>query len=151
MGYLTKEQHDRRTMNAARRNENNYTTAIENGLTEYQAALINKLCSIRHQMHCNVDRLIVDNSEISKDLILLNVEMKKNGIEMSFIPSSDDDFIDIDDFNTLDEIGDEYDKEDEYARIYSEWEEINRKIENFLHSIDIMFGTNFAPTGALRI
>lgn len=41
--------------------------------------------------------------------------------------------------------------DDNYARIYSELEEINKNIEIYLSNIDAKYGTHWCPTGALRV
>lgn len=54
MAYLNKEQYEYRREAAATRNLKNEQTAIENGMTENQADLISRLCSLRHEYHCNL-------------------------------------------------------------------------------------------------
>jgi len=161
MAYLTKEQYDRRRENAAARSIKNEEIAVENGMTEEQAGIISELCTARHEMHCNMDRLVHNNDKL-KDLIEINSRLRESGIDfMRFIPSYLDagEYIDIDDFDLLYEIEKVPEDDDErkewydsnYARIYDELSQLNDDIEKYLASIDERYHTHFCPTGALRI
>lgn len=164
MAYLKKEQYERRNENSAKRNIENSEKAVENGMTENQSELIVRLCCLRHDIHTNTRHIICgDEQGFKKQLVELNSEIHESGlIAMTFISHHVEDFIDID---TIDEA---YDYEDEnkpelgsdeyyewynseYEKISAELEKLNTKIENYLSEIDSKYGTNFAPTGALRI
>lgn len=57
MAYLNQRQYDYRRESAAARNLNNEEIAVEHGMSEEQAGLISKLCAIRHEFHCNIDKI----------------------------------------------------------------------------------------------
>lgn len=58
MAKLNKEQYYRRAINAERRNANNEEIAVANGMPEHWAELVTELCRVRHEMHCNIDKLV---------------------------------------------------------------------------------------------
>lgn len=159
MAYLNQRQYDYRRESAAARNLNNEEIAVENGMTEYQASLISKLCAIRHNFHCNIDRIVksADNDSMS-DIVEIEKSINESGLPELGICEY---LLDIDDLDGLIyEYGDdvpEHDSQefqdwydDNYARIYSELEEINNNIEIYLSNIDAKYGTHWCPTGALR-
>lgn len=71
--------------------------------------------------------------------------------------------LDIDDLDGLvyeygEDVPEDHDSEefqnwydDNYARIYSELEEVNKSIEQYLANIDNQYETSWCPTGQLRI
>ena len=71
--------------------------------------------------------------------------------------------LDIDDLDGLiyeysDDVPEDHDSQefqdwydDNYARISSELEGINKNIEKYLSNIDAKYGTSWCPTGALRV
>jgi hypothetical protein len=65
MACLNKKQYDYRRESAAARNLNNEEIAVEHGMSEEQAELISKLCSIRHNFHCNIDSLAKSSEDNS--------------------------------------------------------------------------------------
>lgn len=165
MAYLTKEQYERRSWNAGKRTLDNQTLAVENGMTEEQAEFIGELCSLRHELHCNIDHLVSGpDCDIARSLVLLNKKIKESGIKhMTFIPSEHDDYIDIDDIYSMGEWCDDIPDRDEdeeayrewynttYEDLYEQWSDIHTKIEEYLKDIDEKYGTSFCPTGAQRI
>lgn len=163
MAYLTKEQYAYRAEAAAKRNVLNEEITVENGMTEEQAELISELCSLRHKLHCNMRSIAFnyENGDLLHDIVVCNHKLYNCGSEyMDFVPTSDDDFIDIDNIDLLYEIGEDVpDDEDEYrewvddqaSRIIGELSELNDKIEGYLAGIDKKYNTHFAPTGALRL
>lgn len=165
MAYLKKEQYDCRRESAAKRNAENEKIAVENGMTEEQASLISDLCSLRHELHTNMDAVAMsdENLRVKQRLVKLNSRIRETGLEpMSFIPAYNEGYIDIDSICELDTYDDvevpepgtqEYQDwyDDEYARIYEELSNLNDRIEKYLGDIDAKFGTSFRPTGALRI
>lgn len=162
MAYLKKEQYEYRREAAARRASANEKVAVEHGMTEEQAALISRLCTLRHDLHTNIDKTVICNSEcghgILPDLVKLGNEIIESGLQkVSCIP---EDYFEIDDIDTLQECEewpesgtrewqDKYD--DEYYRIYGELEQLNKDIEKYLSDIDKQYGTHWCPTGALRV
>lgn len=161
MAYLNKAQYDYRRESAAARNLNSEEIAVENGMTEYQAELISKLCAVRHKFHCNIDNIVksADNDSMS-DIVEIEKSINESGLPELDIVSM---LLDIDDLDGLiyeygDDVPEDHDSEefqnwydDNYARIYSELEEVNKSIEKYLANIDNKYGTSWCPTGHLRI
>lgn len=160
MAYLNQKQYDYRRESAAARNLNNEEIAVEHGMSEEQAELISRLCAIRHEFHCNIDNIVksADNDSIS-DIVEIEKSINESGLPELDIVSM---LLDIDDLDGLiyeygDDVPDHDSQEfqdwydDNYARIYSELEEINNNIEIYLSNIDAKYGTHWCPTGALRV
>lgn len=161
MAYLNQKQYDYRRESAAARNLNNEEIAVEHGMTSEQAELISKLCAIRHEFHCNIDKIVksADNESMS-DIVEIEKSINESGLPELDIVSM---LLDIDDIDGLvyeygDDVPEDHDSEDfqnwyddNYARIYSELEEVNKSIEKYLANIDNKYGTSWCPTGALRI
>ena len=159
---LKKEQYDYRRESAANRNADNEETAARNGMEQGQAELITELCSMRHDLHCSIrDIATGDEGGMLNELVRLNIRIKESGFTpMDFVPSDEEDFIDIDSIALLEEMGeapdsdsDEYDTwlADTLDRIEGELCGLNGKIEGYLRNIDRKYSTKFAPTGALRM
>ena len=79
-------------------------------MTEKQAELISELAAQRHEMHCNIDRLVCDGSydKIGETLALTNEEIKMSGLppvcgldDLSHCLSETMAYIDIDDLDLL--------------------------------------------------
>ena len=168
MAYLNKAQYDYRRESAAARNISNEEIAVQNGMTEKLAELISELAAQRHEMHCNIDRLVCDGSydKIGETLALTNEEIKMSGLppvcgldDLSHCLSETMAYIDIDDldllFETVQFPDDDDEREQKIAeeseRIYDEWENLNGNIEKYLAMIDKKYGTSWCPTGALRV
>lgn len=160
MAYLNQKQYDYRRESAAARNLNNEEIAVEHGMSEEQAELISRLCAIRHEFHCNIDNIVksADNDSMS-DIVEIEKSINESGLPELDIVSM---LLDIDDLDGLiyeygDDVADHDSQEfqdwydDNYARIYSELEEINNNIEIYLSNIDAKYGTHWCPTGALRV
>lgn len=83
MAKLNKEQYYRRAINAERRNAKNEEIAISNGMPEHWAELVTELCRIRHEMHCNIDKLVNsserDATEISDSIVEINFKLMECG------------------------------------------------------------------------
>lgn len=162
MAYLNKAQYDYRRESAAARNLNNEEIAVEHGMTGYQAELISKLCAVRHDFHCNIDSIVKggDDNSISDEIENIEHEINESGLPELNISSM---LLDADDMNGLvyeygEDVPEDHDSEefqnwydDNYARIYSELEEVNKSIEKYLANIDNQYGTSWCPTGQLRI
>lgn len=159
MAYLNQKQYDYRRESAAARNINNEEIAVEHGMSEEQAELISRLCAIRHEFHCNIDNIVksADNDSMS-DIVEIEKSINDSGLPELDIVSI---LLDIDDLDGLiyeygDDVPDHDSQDfqdwydDNYARIYSELEEINKNIEIYLSNIDAKYGTHWCPTGALR-
>lgn len=97
MAYLNKEQYEYRREVAATRNLKNEQTAIENGMTENQADLISRLCSLRHEYHCNLAAYTKDSEsreDIRRNFARIEEEISKEGLP------------ELDIVNTFDEVDD---------------------------------------------
>lgn len=161
MAYLNKDQYAYRRESAAQRNAKSAEIGMRNGMTEEQAEAIAHLCSARHEMHSNIDRLVHDGESrfIAQSLQQANEEIHNSGLpRLTCLPLYDDDCIHIDDMELLTSYDNPPDDEDKfqnwyatnYERIYEEWSDLNDKIESYLREIDEKFSTSFAPTGKLR-
>lgn len=162
MAYLNKQQYGYRRESAAARNLNNEEIAVQNGMTSDQAELISKLCAIRHDFHCNIDSIVKggDDNSISDEIENIEYGINESGLPELDIVSM---LLDIDDLDGLvygygEDAPEDHDSEefqnwydDNYARIYSELEEVNKSIEKYLANIDNQYGTSWCPTGQLRI
>ena len=129
-------------------------------MTSEQAELISKLCAVRHEFHCNIDNIVksADNDSMS-DIVEIEKSINESGLPELDIVSM---LLDIDDLDGLiyeygDDVPDHDSQEfqdwydDNYARISSELEGINKNIEKYLSNIDAKYGTHWCPTGALRV
>lgn len=168
MAYLTKDDYRRREEAAARRNAKNAEKAVAEGMTEEQVELVSDLCSLRHELHCNIRSLVQgnDNGRIARRLVALNQELRLAGLPpMPHIPAYKEEYIDID---TIDEIEadpdafgeeipdngtEEYEiwRDDTCRRIYGEWAELHEGIEGYLANIDKRYGTAYCPAGIQRM
>ena len=129
-------------------------------MSEEQAELISKLCAIRHEFHCNIDNIVksADNDSMS-DIVEIEKSINESGLPELDIVSM---LLDIDDLDGLiyeygNDVPEDHDSQefqdwydDNYARIYSELEGINKNIEKYLSSIDAKYGTHWCPAGYLR-
>lgn len=162
MAYLNKEQYEYRREAAATRNLKNEQTAIENGMTENQADLISRLCSLRHEYHCNLAAYTKDSEsreDIRRNFARIEEEISKEGLPELDIANT---FDEVDDMDGLiyyygDDVPEDHDSaefqewyKEEYSRIYDELSDVNDTIEKYLKKIDDKYKTSFCPTGALR-
>lgn len=162
MAYLNKEQYEYRREVAATRNLKNEQTAIENGMTENQPDLISRLCSLRHEYHCNLAAYTKDSEsreDIRRNFARIEEEISKEGLpELDIVNTFDE----VDDMDGLiyyygDDVPEDHDSaefqewyKEEYSRIYDELSNVNDTIEKYLKKIDDKYKTSFCPTGALR-
>lgn len=164
MGKLNKEQYYRRAVNAEQRNANNEEIAISNGMPEHWAEIISTLCRVRHEMHCNIDKLVksseIDAMEIRQSIVEVNSELRECGYDyIDSLPSSVGDYIEIDSIDDIYEIEDLPSDDDErekylsekYDEIYEQWSTVNKNIETYLLSIDKKYVTKWCPTGIQRM
>lgn len=162
MAYLTEDQYDRRRENAAKRNADNEAILIEAGWSESDAELISKVCSLRHEMHSNMDAIVKNGSQGSealRNLNELNIVLENRGLPVIEDLICEEDMDDMDGLiyyygdapadHESEEFEEWYDKE--YQRIYDELSECNESVEHYLKSIDEKYGTHFAPIGAQRL
>lgn len=132
-------------------------------LTEEQHDALSQMCSARHELHTNIDRITKGTEkDYLGDVIEANGMFKKSALPIiDGIPTDKSDFINIDSIRELEDLGEAPSRDDEdewqewydaeYSRIHDELAELNRKIEKYLEQIDIEHGTYYAPSGASRI
>ena len=160
MGYLSKDQHERRAESAARRNRANEEIAVKNGMTDEQAGLISDLCNLRHELHTNLNSIATGGgNKTLNEIDDLNERIKEAGLQgVKF----SQDITMIDDMYTLPDYADDVPNDHEsndfkrwyetnYTRILNELEAVNNEIETYLREIDSKYKTHFEPTGLQRI
>ena len=163
MAYFSKEQYEYRREAAAARNAKNENIAVENGMTEQQADLISRLCSLRHELHCCMDAIVKGGdvaSNIRERFSLLEDKMDKIGLPELGVSGSLADLEDMDGliYDYGEDVPEDHDSDEfkdwyneEYQRIYNELSDIHDSNEHYLKDIDEKYNTFFCPTGALRI
>lgn len=162
MAYLNKEQYEYRREAAAARNAKNESVAVENGMTEQQADLISRLCSLRHELHCSMDDIVKGNDgarDICKAFASLEDKMEKSGLPEFGVSGQLEDMDDMDGLTYYygEDVPEDHDSDEfkewynrEYKRVYDELSELHDSIEKYLKEIDEKYKTSFCPTGALR-
>lgn len=157
--YLSKDAYDKKREYAARKMMRNKEI---DSLTDEQHDALSNLCSIRHKLHTNMDKVTKsDNDNIKKDIVIANIQIRESGLNpMEFVPLDEIDYIDIDTIEDLYIYEEDSIPEDEeerqnwldynYERIYSELSILNNKIETYLKQIDEQYGTEYCPTGLSR-
>ena len=162
MAYLNKEQYEYRREAAAARNVKNEKIAVDNGMTEQQADLISRLCSLRHELHCSMDDIVKGNDvaeDIRERFASLEDKMEESGLPEFGVSGWLEDLDDMDglmyyygegvpEAHDSDEFKEWYNNE--YKRVYDELSELHDSIEKYLKEIDEKYKTSFCPTGALR-
>ena len=171
MAYLTKEQYEHRREAAAERTIKSMDAGISNGMTEEQAALIGDLCTLRHELHCNLGDCVMGGesetaASIRRKLEALIDEINSSGLPK--MPVTSQDVTDMWDVWLCIDVGEDdqgnvvpahEDFEDEpfhtwyenaYDRLFDKWDDFHHQIEQYLGTIDLQYGTNFEPTGVLR-
>lgn len=161
MSYFTKEQYFFKNENATRRSIKNESIAIKNGMTEEQAELVSKLCSLRHEFHCNIEK----TADSAENGLLNKIADLSDSINESGLPNitfRHRDIAMIDDMESLSEYADdmpknhdskEYEKwyDSNKLRIIGELNDINEDIEIYLSVIDKKYHTSFCPIGISRL
>lgn len=182
MSYLNKDAYINKQNWAHRKNAETSAEAVGSGsLTEEQTEVIERICEIRHIMHCMSEQAVFNRESADftefRDLF---EEISKLIEDLNLIPFST---IDIDempdssdyDYCLDDEERAEWDQKAEAANKarkgvlkhtgFSFWiensteftdfckmkEQINNDVERWLKAIDNMYGTDYCPTGATRI
>lgn len=173
MSVVSKEGYERKQQYAENKMKLNEEIAIENGLNEEQIEVIEDLCRIRHEMHCNQKDFFASesynfnifwdyvDSDNENSIYLKLVEVNLPEIDFSSIDllcENDSDYLDYDnDLEEYDEDSEEYEErkqelyDEAYDRVIVEAEKINKIIENYLFEIDKKYNTNYCPTGLSRI
>ena len=161
MAYLTLEQYERRSSNAARRNISNVELLIEQGVSGDIAELIaDELASARHDFHISAEEIF--NSESGYDTFNI-FETLENGLSAinelcntDFrITDSAEWTSDIDYYDACDDIDCEDERIEMYNEYFEQWidehSEINSTVEKAMRAVDEKYGTNICPTGLQRI
>lgn len=152
MSYLNKEQYDYRRESAAQRMEDN--ARIES-LTEEQHETLAWLCQIRHNIHCNMKVLWNDQNGQHNEYInyidhVINDRLNSVGLNVirfdksDMIPTASD--WDADYWG-----GGWTSYEDAYEYCMNHYYIQHGIIESYLLTIDNEHGTNYCPSGALRV
>jgi len=149
---MEKEEYERREMAAQRRmkEQKEITT-----LSEEQHDLISEICAIRHKLHVFGKKYYYlengDNDTFSDFFENINfrlIELDLPPIEG--IPRIDEFPNDCDRYNGVIDNTDE-DEEENYNEFLSMMDDVNNNVEEWLHHIDRIYDTSYAPTGAYRI
>jgi hypothetical protein len=162
MAYLNKEQYKYRREAAAARNVKNESIAVDNGMTEQQADLISRLCSLRHELHCSMEDIVKGNDvaeDIRERFASLEDKMGESGLSELGVSGWLEDLDDMDGliYYYGEDVPEDHDSDEfkewynnEYKRVYDELSELHDSIEKYLKEIDEKYKTSFWPTGALR-
>lgn len=163
MAYLSKEQYAYRRESAAKRNAENEAIAICNGMSQEEASLVSELCSFRHELHVSVSSLTRSgegSAELRRRADDLDYRIEASTLPRICFASMLDDIDDLDGliYNYGDDVPADHSSEDfsewydeNYRRIYAEYEGVNVMIERYLRALDDEFGTHWCPCGALRM
>lgn len=147
MGFVSKEGYERKAAYVARKMEEN---RLVETLTEEQHDVLAWLCNLRHEMHTNQHPLFLNESaefsEIWQKYEEIYDKLTDCGLDTIELPASEDIPCDFD----L-EIDSDFDYEETYGDFVKIMEDINNRIEVYLHDIDKKHGTEYCPTGATRI
>lgn len=154
MGYLSKEEYERKRAYAERKMKQN---SLIESLTEDQHEALADLCRIRHEIHSNPKGFFNIESKVWDyidygDGGIINTILENAGlepIEFNIDPVCYPSNFDYDDEDIWD--GKYKDLDDALKEIYTVVEEINNKIEEYLRIIDEAHGTKYCPTGLSRI
>jgi len=151
MAKLTQEQYQKRKENAIQRQEEN--KKIET-LTEEQHDALAELCSIRHEVHSATKSMYYTESSTYSELwsrleeIYDHIkELKIGDLKLrpfeQFPCDNDRTYGIIDDTDEA--------EEKNIVEFFDMMNDLNNEIEEFLRKIDKQHGTNYAPSGALRL
>jgi len=161
MAYLTLEQYERRSSNAARRNISNAELLIEQGVNEGISELIaDELASARHDFHISAEEIFNSESGYDTFNIYETLESGLNAINelcnTDFrVTDSAEWTSDIDYYDACDDIDCEDQRTEMYNEYFEQWidehSEINSTVEKAMRVVDEKYGTDIAPTGAQRI
>lgn len=157
-----KEIYARKAEWAAKRHAKNSATGQLNGMSEDLTEAIERLCSLRHELHTSEKSIFLREADTLSQLVKINHTLAELGHVMTFIPSDVSDYIDIDSDDVVyfyaeeegievgtDEFMEFY--EEHYTRVVGELNDLNNKIEGYLRDIDNRYGTSYCPTGYTRL
>lgn len=164
MAYLKKEQYDRRSANAALHMEEQKN--IET-LTEEQHELLALICAMRHELHCispekfyytegagyeELTDMVTDFCGDEKNFknLIKEVEIEYDTTIIEDIMTDFENGGGDRDDEWGQEVNEEYRNNciEGYGKLISK---MNTAIEEYLRYIDSEYGTEYCPTGALRI
>jgi hypothetical protein len=160
MGMLNKEQYEYRRESAARRAYDNKTSC--DSLTEEQHDLLAEICSMRHEIHCNQSSLYNTGSgsyseywhwlsDAADDGEDINSKLKRAGMKtIEWSTNMEEAECDNDRYDGIIDDTDEADEENRDS-FYERMESINNDIEAYLRIVDEKHGTDYCPSGFLRI
>lgn len=161
MAYLTKDDYFRREQAAARRMQRN---AENPALTEAQHDALATLCAVRHELHSTprVGDVLFNEEDpgYSRLWAILETENQTNEVLTALteagLPAMDwtCDGVEYDSMLMWKEVygteATEDEIEDAVMGLYDLARAFNDTCEAYLRGIDNKYGTNYAPTGALR-
>lgn len=154
MAYLSKEQYDYRRESAARRMAEN--AEIET-LSEEQHEALAEICRMRHELHCNPESIFLtdssDYTEYSRYVSNLDGDERNFSriAEEAGLPVLNIELFDDYDNDRAGEWDEDYDYEVSLRATLDYVERLNTTIENWLRAIDEEHGTDYCPSGALRV
>lgn len=169
MSFLSKDEYERRALNAGRRMEEQREITT---LTEEQHDKLAALCGLRHDAHC-AKGLVLYYAEYAEHDTYRELFTNLTGLEHNFaemIKEIDPEYDTTEleeiitqitnletDAELLDVCPDATDEEilkhaEENIFAYDDlMEDVNREVERFLSYIDVKHGTRYCPTGAYRV
>jgi hypothetical protein len=125
-------------------------------LTQEQHEAIQLVCSMRHELHSNLEDLIIsESSNFSRfsDWLISETESFKAILDRAGIQNdlqwNPEDLPDDDSIYA--ELGIYEDYEDFYYQAYEVASDIHNHIENTIRNIDSKYATSYAPTGLARL
>lgn len=154
MAKLNKQQYEYRREAAFSRMQENKENC--SSLTEEQHDALTQICTIRHEIHSNIDSAFNVESTIYSKIIewldgesnySINMLLKNAGLDNILFWNCDLEKVP----NSYDYIDMGYDYEEALDEHYSLFSRINNEIEDFLRKIDQTHKTSYAPTGTHRI
>lgn len=155
--------HERRAYNAALHKSESEDVAVHNGMTREQAELVSEMCTLRHELHCNIERLAEScEGGLLRKIDQLNERINESGLQGVQFSADNGEVAMIDDIDSLmsyaDDIPQDHDSAEYTAwyyenhyRIICELLQANNEIEWWLKDIDERYHTQFCPTGQQRI
>lgn len=156
MAYLTKNAYECKREWAAKRMAEN---AEVETLTTEQHGVLEWLCTVRHNVHCNQGDFFNDeapnNSEYwnyidsADGCGIIRDRLKAAGLPVLRWSFSVDDYMTD---GICYELGyTEEEREEEREKCFEMAEKFNSDIENYLTQIDKKHGTSYCPSGATRV
>lgn len=155
MDYIERKQmYEGKARYVARKYEENKEIGLENGLTEEQIEVLQKLCTFRHELHCNQEALYYSEFPNSREFSYMLNDGIADMLKKVNLPSENmyfytDDLIDDNVCLDLDYTDEE--KEEALEACFEFARNVNNEIEDYLREIDKQYKTQFCPTGFSRL